>query len=79
MVLAAILFGTLQQAGLAINAHVPKEAMDVLTAAAIIIVAIANRLARRRALESPPPASTLSPPEAPQAEEQPGHAKGVAS
>jgi simple sugar transport system permease protein len=43
IVLAAILFGTLQQAGLAINAHVPKEAMDVLTALAIILVAIANR------------------------------------
>jgi simple sugar transport system permease protein len=43
IVLAAVLFGTLQQAGLAINAHVPKEAMDVLTACAIVIVAIANR------------------------------------
>jgi simple sugar transport system permease protein len=43
IVLAAILFGTLQQAGLAINAHVPKEAMDVLTAVAIVLVAVANR------------------------------------
>jgi general nucleoside transport system permease protein len=43
IVLAAVLFGTLQQAGLAINAHVPKEAMDVLTACAIVLVAIANR------------------------------------
>ncbi len=42
IVLAAVLFGTLQQAGLAINAHVPKEAMDVLTACAIVLVAVAN-------------------------------------
>jgi simple sugar transport system permease protein len=44
IVLAAVLFGTLAQAGLAINAHVPKEAMDVLTAVAIVLVAVANRL-----------------------------------
>ncbi len=43
IVLAAVLFGTLEQAGLAINAHVPKEAMDVLTACAIVLVAVANR------------------------------------
>jgi simple sugar transport system permease protein len=43
IVLAAVFFGTLQQAGLAINAHVPKEAMDVLTACAIVLVAVANR------------------------------------
>ena len=47
MVLAAVLFGTLAQAGLAINAHVPKEAMDVLTAAAIVLVAVANRMGER--------------------------------
>lgn len=47
IVLAAVLFGTLQQAGLAINAHVPKEAMDVLTAAAIVLVAVANRQAQK--------------------------------
>jgi simple sugar transport system permease protein len=47
IVLAAVFFGTLQQAGLAINAHVPKEAMDVLTACAIVLVAIANRAAAR--------------------------------
>jgi general nucleoside transport system permease protein len=49
IVLAAVLFGTLQQAGLAINAHVPKEAMDVLTACAIVIVAVANRMETRTA------------------------------
>jgi simple sugar transport system permease protein len=48
LVLAAILFGTLQQAGLAINAHVPKESMDVLTACAIVLVAGAKRLEPRR-------------------------------
>jgi ABC-type uncharacterized transport system permease subunit len=47
MVLAAILFGTLQQAGLAINDRVPKEAMDVLTACTIVLVAVANRAALR--------------------------------
>ena len=47
MVLAAVLFGTLQQAGLAINARVPKEAMDVLSACVILIVAVANRAADR--------------------------------
>jgi simple sugar transport system permease protein len=46
IVLAAVLFGTLQQAGLSINAHVPKEAMDVLTACTIVIVAVANRASR---------------------------------
>ncbi len=46
IVLAAVLFGTLQQAGLAINEHVPKEAMDVLTACTIVLVAVANRAAK---------------------------------
>jgi simple sugar transport system permease protein len=56
IVLAAVLFGTLAQAGLAINAHVPKEAMDVLTAAAIVLVAIANRMGKLGArVEAPVP------------------------
>lgn len=42
IVLAAILFGTLEQAGLSINAVVPKDAMTVLQAVAILLVAIAN-------------------------------------
>lgn len=46
IVLAAVLFGTLQQAGLAINARVPKEAMDVLAACVIVLVAVADRLGR---------------------------------
>ena len=55
IVLAAVLFGTLQQAGLAINARIPKEAMDVLAAAVILLVAVANRAA------APPPARVVAP------------------
>lgn len=46
LVLAALLFGTLEQAGLAINARVPKEAMNVLEAVVIILVAIAAHASR---------------------------------
>jgi general nucleoside transport system permease protein len=49
MVLAAVLFGTLEQAGLSINAHVPKEAMNVLEACVILFVAVANAAAGRPA------------------------------
>ena len=55
IVLAAVLFGTLQQAGLAINARIPKEAMDVLAAAVILLVAVANRAA------ATPPARVVAP------------------
>jgi len=55
IVLAAVLFGTLQQAGLAVNARVPKEAMDVLAAAVIILVAVANRAAAK------PPVKVIEP------------------
>jgi general nucleoside transport system permease protein len=47
LVLAALLFGTLQQGGLAVNAHVPKELMDVLQGVVICAVALAD--ARLRA------------------------------
>ncbi len=47
LVLAALLFGTLQQGGLALNAHVPKELMDVLQGVVICAVALAD--ARLRA------------------------------
>ena len=47
IVLAAIFFGTLEQAGLSVNARVPKEAMDVLEAALIVLVAVASRVASR--------------------------------
>ncbi len=43
---AAIFFGTLEQAGLAINARVPKEAMTVLEAVAIVLVSAAGRFAK---------------------------------
>lgn len=42
MLAAAILFGTLEQAGLAINATVPKDAVGVLIAVVILIVAVSN-------------------------------------
>lgn len=47
IILAALLFGTLSQGGLALNAHVPKELMDVLQG--IVIVAVALSDARLRA------------------------------
>ena len=46
ILLAAIFFGTLEQAGLAINARVPKEAMSVLEAVAIVLVSAASRFAK---------------------------------
>jgi simple sugar transport system permease protein len=42
LVLAALLFGTLQQGGLAINALVPMELMDVITGVVIAAVALAD-------------------------------------
>lgn len=42
LILAALLFGTLQQGGLALNAHVPKELMDVLQGVVIVAVALAD-------------------------------------
>jgi simple sugar transport system permease protein len=47
MVLAALLFGTLQQGGLAINGHVPMELMDILQG--VVIVAVGLSDARIRA------------------------------
>lgn len=52
ILLAAIFFGTLEQAGLAINARVPKEAMTVLEAVAILLVSAASRLAKKSEVES---------------------------
>jgi simple sugar transport system permease protein len=48
LILAALLFGTLQQGGLALNAHVPKELMDVLQGVVICAVALSD--ARLRAM-----------------------------
>jgi ABC-type uncharacterized transport system permease subunit len=46
LILAALLFGTLQQGGLAINAHVPMEVMDVLQGVIIVSVALADSRVR---------------------------------
>jgi simple sugar transport system permease protein len=50
LVFAALLFGTLQQGGLAVNAHVPKELMDILQAVVICAVAIADVRVRKAVL-----------------------------
>jgi simple sugar transport system permease protein len=42
LLLAALLFGTLQQGGLTINAHVPMEVMDVIQGVVIASVALAD-------------------------------------
>jgi ABC-type uncharacterized transport system permease subunit len=39
---AAVFFGTLQQGGLAINAHVPMEVIDVLSGVVIVAIALAD-------------------------------------
>lgn len=46
LLFAALLFGTLDQGGLAINAYVPKELMQVVTAAVIVAVAWFERRGR---------------------------------
>ena len=53
VVLAALVFGTLSQGGLSVNALVPKEIVDVLTAVIIFAVA-ASTPAVRRLLEPRP-------------------------
>jgi general nucleoside transport system permease protein len=60
LVIAALVFGTLAQAGLAINAQVPKEAMGVIEAVVILLVAAAagagpeaERAEERAAEEAP--------------------------
>jgi ABC-type uncharacterized transport system permease subunit len=47
VVIAALLFGTLSQGGLAVNAQVPRELIDVLSALVILVVATANPEVRR--------------------------------
>jgi len=49
LVLAALFFGTLQQGGLAINAHVPREVMDVLVGVVILAVSLGDARVRRAA------------------------------
>lgn len=48
LVAAALLFGTLQQGGLALNAHVPKELMDVLQGLIVCAVALSDARVRAR-------------------------------
>ena len=47
VVAAALVFGTLSQGALAVNAEVPKEIVDVLTAVIIFSVAAAAPSVRR--------------------------------
>jgi simple sugar transport system permease protein len=58
VVLAAMLFATISQGGLAVNAIVPKEFVDVLQAVVIIAVAASvpgvRRLLRARAVAPVP-------------------------
>ncbi len=64
LVFAALLFGTLQQGGLALNAHVPKEVMDVLQGIVICAVALADVRLRSAVLalrSTSTPTSTLGP------------------
>jgi simple sugar transport system permease protein len=49
VVLAALLFGTLSQGGLAVNALVPKEIVDVLQAI-VILAALATSQELRRTI-----------------------------
>lgn len=64
IVLAALLFGTLAQAGLAINASVPKEAMSVLEAVVIVLAVVEHSASRRaRAAPKPEPTAPASAPE----------------
>jgi simple sugar transport system permease protein len=46
IVFAALLFGTLAQGGLAINAYVPAEAMEVIQGVVIIAVALGDTRVR---------------------------------
>ncbi len=53
---AALLFGTLQQGGLVLNARVPMELMDVLQAIVILVVGAADPAVRRWFREARRPA-----------------------
>lgn len=64
VVIAAILFATLSQGGLAVNALVPKQMMDVLQAVVIIAMATAVPEVRRALLASrrlPQPSAPATP------------------
>ena len=52
MLVAALLFGTLAQGGLVLNAHVPMEVMEVLQAVVLVAVALGDGAVRRRVMET---------------------------
>ncbi len=62
LLLAALLFGTLDQGGLVINGRVPREVMTVLEGVVIVALALADARVRRSLRSATP---TLSPPPAP--------------
>ena len=55
LLLAALFFGTLQQGGLAINGHVPREVMDVLQGVVIVAIAVSDARLRRALFASRAP------------------------
>lgn len=62
LIFAALLFGTLQQGGLAVNAFVPKELMDVLTGVVVCAVALADEaIGGRGATAATPPRAPAAP------------------
>lgn len=65
LILAALLFGTLQQGGLVLNARVPMELMDVLQAVVILVVGAADPNVRRWFREARRPAESAVATEAP--------------
>jgi simple sugar transport system permease protein len=52
MLVAALLFGTLAQGGLVLNAHVPMEVMEVLQAVVVLAVALGDGAVRRQVMET---------------------------
>ncbi len=78
LIAAALIFGTLAQAGLAINANVPKEAMGVLEAVVILLVAAAAHSRHRRAA-SPPDEPAQEPSSTAQDEPDSGPRDGAAA
>jgi simple sugar transport system permease protein len=53
LALAALFFGTLQQGGLAINAHVPREVVEVIEGVVIVAIAVSDASVRRSLLARP--------------------------
>jgi simple sugar transport system permease protein len=74
VVIAALLFATLSQGGLAVNALVPKQMVDVLTA--VVIIAVATAVPEvRRALAGARRESGIREPETGTPPTEPGDAK----